>query len=81
VDQTSDCQYKDILYPMGWLTRHHSKLAELWIKSPGGTLLDFNDCPFEKFITLTPDGGLANILTIFYFYIELYGVPKMSLIY
>jgi hypothetical protein len=77
-----DCIYKDTLLQMAWLIPLYPTLSEPLVASPirQNQRLDFEPCPFHMWITLSPlDDVLANILTVFLFYLNLLGPPSLPL--
>jgi hypothetical protein len=57
---------------MAWIIKQRKDLADILVNSPlrQGTPIEFEDCPFEQWITLTKPGQLSNLLRIFLLYVD-----------
>jgi hypothetical protein len=65
---------------MVWIIKQEKDLAAILVNSPlrQGTSIDFEDCPFERWITLTKTGQLSNLLRVFLLYIDELASPVVE---
>jgi hypothetical protein len=62
---------------MAWLIINDPRLSNILVNSNlrQGTPLDFEECPYEEWITLSEVNELPNLLRVFLIYLDTIGQP------